>query len=58
MNKYLRLFRFGNGLMGIIGLLVSVFIAAGYGITDKWLNILIGCAIVLAFVAGGNSLND
>ena len=58
MNKYLRLFRFGNGLMGIIGLLVSVFIAAGYGIADKWLNILIGCAIVLAFVAGGNSLND
>ena len=58
MNKYLRLFRFGNGMMGIIGLLVSVFIAAGYGITDQWLNVLIGCFIVLAFVAGGNSIND
>ncbi len=58
MNKYLRLFRFGNGLMGIIGLLVSVFIAAGYGITEQWFNILIGCAIVMAFVAGGNSIND
>lgn len=58
MNKYLRLFRFGNGLMGIIGLLVSVFIAAGYDMADKWLQILIGAAIVMAFVAGGNSLND
>lgn len=58
MNKYLRLFRFGNGMMGIVGLLVSVFIAVGYGMADEWLHIIIGCVIVLAFVAGGNSLND
>ncbi|MCQ2085542.1 MAG: UbiA family prenyltransferase [archaeon] len=58
MNKYLRLFRFGNGLMGIIGLLVSIYIAVGTDMFDQWLRILIGCVIVLAFVAGGNSIND
>lgn len=58
MNKYLRLFRFGNGVMGIIGLLVSAFIAIGYDMADEALSIAIGCVIVMAFVAGGNSLND
>ncbi|MCQ2078780.1 MAG: UbiA family prenyltransferase [archaeon] len=58
MNKYLRLFRFGNGVMGIIGLLVSIFIATGYNMFDQTLNIILGCVIVLAFVAGGNALND
>lgn len=58
MNKYLRLFRFGNGLMGIIGILVAVFIAADYDMLDYWPDILLGCIIVLSFVAGGNALND
>lgn len=58
MNRFLRLFRFGNGLMGIIGILIAVFIAAGYDMLDHWPSILIGCVIVLAFVAGGNALND
>ncbi len=58
MNKYLRLFRFGNGIMGIIGILVALFIAADYHMLDHWTSIVIGCLIVLAFVAGGNALND
>ena len=58
MNKYLRLFRLQNGVMGFIGLLIAIFIAAGYDMLDQWVNIVIGGVIVVAFVAGGNSLND
>ena len=57
-NAYLRLFRLNNGIMGIVGLLITAFIAAGYNMFDHWLNLLIGAAIVFAFVAGGNALND
>ncbi len=58
MNKYLRLFRFGNGLMGIVGILVGAFIAVGFGVTGFIPEILISCAIVVIFMAGGNALND
>lgn len=58
MNKYLRLFRFGNGVLGVIGILVAIFIAADYQMLDHWPSIVLGCLIVLAFVAGGNALND
>lgn len=58
VNKYLRLFRFGNGLMGVIGVVIATFIAAGYGLIDQWLNLVIAALIVITFVAGGNSLND
>ena len=58
MNKYLRLFRFGNGIMGIIGVLVGAFIAVGLDIADHYVNLAISCIVVLSFMAGGNSLND
>ncbi|HKM13648.1 MAG TPA: UbiA family prenyltransferase [Candidatus Methanomethylophilaceae archaeon] len=58
MNKYLRLFRFGNGLMGIIGVIVGAFIASGLNITDYWISISISCLIVFIFMAGGNAIND
>lgn len=58
MNKYLQLFRLGNGLMGIIGILVSAFIAAGPDLGDHWISLLISCFIVICFIAGGNSVND
>ena len=58
MNKYLRLFRFGNGIMGIVGTLVGAFIAVGLDITDHYVNLAISCLVVLSFMAGGNSLND
>ncbi len=58
MNKYLRLFRFGNGLMGIIGVIVGAFIASGLNITDYWISISISCLIVFMFMAGGNAIND
>ncbi len=58
MNRYLELFRLENGIIGIIGVLVSAFIATGTGIINYWINILITCAIVICFIAGGNSIND
>ncbi len=58
MNKYLRLFRFGNGVMGVVGILIAIFIAADYQMVEHWPCTILGCLIVLAFVAGGNALND
>ncbi|MCL1811361.1 MAG: UbiA family prenyltransferase [Methanomassiliicoccaceae archaeon] len=58
MNRFLRLFRFGNGIMGILGVVIGAFIAVGFGIGDHVQNLLISGAVVLVFMAGGNSLND
>ena len=58
MNRFLRLFRFGNGVMGILGVVIGAFIAVGFDIGDHVLNLIISSAVVLAFMAGGNSLND
>ena len=58
MNKYLELFRLENGVIGIIGLLASAFIAVSTDLLDYWVNVIIGCAVVIFFIAGGNSVND
>ena len=58
MNRFLRLFRFGNGVMGILGVIIGAFIAVGFDIGDHLQNLIISCFVVLAFMAGGNSLND
>jgi geranylgeranylglycerol-phosphate geranylgeranyltransferase len=58
VNKYLRLFRLGNGLMGILGVLTGALIAAGLDIADSWLNIVIASFVAVWFIAGGNALND
>jgi len=58
VNRFLRLFRFGNGIMGILGVLIGAFIAVGFDIGDHVQNLIISCGIILAFMAGGNSLND
>lgn len=60
MNPYLQMFRMGNAVMGAIGLLVACFMAAG---TDAFaseylVNMALCAAVVVAFVAGGNSIND
>lgn len=44
--------------MGVIGVIVGAFIASGLGIIDYWIGIVISCAIVLIFMAGGNAIND
>jgi len=58
MNAYLRMFRMVNAVMGVVGAIVAAFIAAGTGMVDSWLNILLMAAVVFLFVGGGNSLND
>jgi geranylgeranylglycerol-phosphate geranylgeranyltransferase len=58
VNRFLRLFRFGNGIMGILGVIIGAFIATGFDIGDHVLNLIISCVVVLAFMAGGNSIND
>ena len=58
MNRYLRLFRLGNAVIGFIGVIAGAFVAEGLGIGSYWLNIAIACLVVVAVMAGGNSVND
>ena len=58
MNAYIQLFRTGNALMGIVGVAVASFMAAGLDIVDSWLNLLISAVVVFMFICGGNALND
>lgn len=58
VNKYLRLFRFGNGVMGILGVVIGAFIAIGFDIQNYIPELIAACFVVIAFIAGGNSLND
>ena len=53
-----QLFRTGNVVMGVLGLLMGVLIAAGTGILDHWMPIAWASLAVFTFIAGGNSLND
>ncbi len=58
MNRYLQLFRIGNVVMGILGVMIASFMAVGTDMPDHWKNLLISMAVVFMFIAGGNSLND
>jgi len=44
--------------MGIIGVLVGAFIAAGFDIGGHAQGLAVACGVIVAFIAGGNSLND
>lgn len=52
------MFRLGNCFMGVIGLMVAAFIAAGSDMLDYWQDLAVASFVVLSFIAGGNSLND
>lgn len=52
------MFRLGNCLMGIVGLLMSVLIATGTSIANYWADLIPAALVVFFFVAAGNSLND
>lgn len=58
VNKYLQLFRTGNALMGIIGVVVACFMAAGTDMVDEWFNLIVSAVVVFMFICGGNALND
>lgn len=58
VNRFLQLFRLQNGIIGVIGILASSFIAAGTDAIDSWARILLACIIIVTFMGGGNALND
>jgi geranylgeranylglycerol-phosphate geranylgeranyltransferase len=58
VNRYLQLFRIGNCMMGVVGLLMGVWVAVGFDAPDFWKEILFGSLVIFFFIAGGNSLND
>jgi geranylgeranylglycerol-phosphate geranylgeranyltransferase len=58
VNQYVQLFRLGNCIMGVVGLILGALIAVGPALLDSWIMLAIGSVVVFAFVAGGNSLND
>lgn len=52
------MFRLGNCLMGIVGLVMSILIATGTSIGNYWADIVPAAVVIFFFVAAGNSLND
>ena len=58
MNRYIQLFRIGNCIMGVVGLLIGVLIATGMSIFNYSPQIVIASLLVFTFIIGGNSLND
>jgi len=58
VNRYLQLFRIGNCIMGVVGLLMGVWVAVGSDAPDFWKEIFFGSLVTFFFIAAGNSLND
>jgi len=58
VNRFVQLFRLGNCVMGVVGLILGALVAVGTSIIDYPLQLSLASAIVFLFVAGGNSLND
>lgn len=58
MNKYLQLFRPEILLMGAVFLIAAAFMAVGSEIAHYWQSLLVAVPVVLAFIIGGNALND
>ncbi len=58
MNKYAQLFRLGNCVMGIVGLVLGSWIASGTAIGEELVPVALASGVVFTFIAAGNSLND
>jgi geranylgeranylglycerol-phosphate geranylgeranyltransferase len=58
VNKYIQLFRIGNCVMGVIGLILGTLVAKGIDIVNDPLHLAIASGVVFLFIVGGNSLND
>lgn len=58
MNKYLQLFRPEVLLMGVVFLIAAAFIAVGSELAEYGYELLVAVPVVLAFIIGGNSIND
>jgi len=58
VNPYIQLFRIGNCLMGMVGLILGAFIAEGFQMVDHATQLVLAAVVVFTFIMGGNSLND
>ncbi len=58
MNKYLQLFRLGNCVMGVVGLVLATLIAVGADIQYHLTELAFASGVVFLFIIGGNALND
>ncbi|MDH7508409.1 MAG: UbiA family prenyltransferase [Methanomassiliicoccales archaeon] len=58
MNRFIQLFRIGNCIMGVVGVILAALVGAGTSIVDYTMEILVASAVVFTFIAAGNSLND
>ncbi|MDW5562148.1 MAG: UbiA family prenyltransferase [Methanomassiliicoccus sp.] len=58
MNRYVQLFRVGNCVMGVVGLVLAALIAVGTDIVNFLPQIAIASGVVVTFIIGGNTLND
>lgn len=52
------MFRVGNCVMGVVGLILAALIAVGTDIIDHLYEIAIASGVVVTFIIGGNTLND
>ncbi|MFA6710578.1 MAG: UbiA family prenyltransferase, partial [Candidatus Methanomethylophilaceae archaeon] len=58
MNRFVQLSRPVVVIMGVLFLFAAALIAAGDGISDHLRGLLIAVPAVIAFVIGGNSINN
>ncbi|MBI0583328.1 MAG: UbiA family prenyltransferase [Methanomassiliicoccus sp.] len=58
MNSYVQLFRVGNCIMGVIGLILATLVAMGTEIVNVPVQLAIASGVVVGFIIGGNVLND
>jgi geranylgeranylglycerol-phosphate geranylgeranyltransferase len=58
VNRYIQLFRIGNCVMGVLGVVLGTLVATGTGLFDDPLALIAACAVVFLVFVGGNSLND
>jgi geranylgeranylglycerol-phosphate geranylgeranyltransferase len=58
VNPYVQLFRIGNCIIGVVGLILGAFIAEGPQFVDHATELVLASVVVFTFIVGGNSLND
>mgnify|MGYP005834178355 CR=1 FL=1 len=58
MNRFIQLFRIGNCVMGVVGLILGALIATGTSLVNYPLELAVASGVVFLFIVGGNSLND
>lgn len=57
-GDWVRIIRPLNGVMGIVGTVISAFIALGYSILSEYIAVLIAALCVFLVTSGGNIIND